>query len=77
MVVLDVALEVSGQVVDARGEDRNLDFRRAGIAGLGGIFRNERGLALSRNRHRVILSKRGFRIGLAGMSSSKVGCQGI
>src|SRR5690606_21102468 len=35
MVVLLVVLEVLGQVADALGKDRHLDFRRAGVA-LGG-----------------------------------------
>ena len=32
MVVLRVGLEVLGQVVDALGKDRDLDFRRTGVA---------------------------------------------
>src|SRR5262245_58698752 len=61
MVILAVALEVLGEVGDALGEDCNLHFRRTGIPGLGGIFGDERGLALSSNRHRAILSNRGVR----------------
>ena len=32
MVVLRVGLEMLGQVVDALGEDRDLDFGRTGVA---------------------------------------------
>src|SRR3569623_648196 len=60
MVILGVGLEVLGQVVDACAEDRNLDFGRAGIVRLGGIFLNERSLALGRDRHRMILSNGGI-----------------
>jgi hypothetical protein len=37
MVVLVVRLEVSGQRVDAAGEDRDLDFRRTRVVGLAGV----------------------------------------
>ena len=37
MVVLVVALEVLGQVADALGEDRDLDFRAAGVALVAGV----------------------------------------
>ena len=86
VVVLDVALEVPGQVDDALGEDRDLHFGGAGVAGLGGVFLDERVLALSGDRHRSILVvRRGRRArtgrecasherraGRAGMSSSTV-----
>ena len=52
MVVLAVTLEVFGEVGDALGEDRDLDFRRAGVALFGGVFIDERGLALGSDRHR-------------------------
>src|SRR5664279_3747567 len=57
MVILAVELEVLGQVVDALRQDRDLNFRRAGIVGFGGIFFDERRFTLRRNRHRMILSK--------------------
>ena len=56
MVVLLVALEVFGQIVDPLGEDRNLDFRLTGVAFNGCVFLDEFGLALCSDRHRVILS---------------------
>src|SRR6185369_284978 len=52
MVVLDVRLEMVGQVVDALRQDRYLHFRRPGIAGLLGIRLDHFGLAAARNRHR-------------------------
>src|SRR6185503_9526414 len=60
MVILAVGLEVLGEVVDAFRQDRNLHFGRTGVALLGGIFVDERGLALGRDRHRMILSSGGF-----------------
>src|ERR1044071_1149444 len=45
MVVLRMALEVLGQVVDALREDRDLDFRRTGVARTTGMFLDQRGLA--------------------------------
>ena len=41
MVVLRVRLEMVGQVIDAFGEDRDLDFRRTGVAFLGRVLRND------------------------------------
>src|SRR6185437_4906129 len=60
MVVLAVNLEVLGEIVDAFTEDRNLHLGRTGVALLGGIFGDERALALGRDRHRMILSNGGF-----------------
>src|SRR5690606_12908454 len=57
VVVLLVALEVFGEVGDALGEDGDLHFRRAGVVGLGRVFLNQSGFALSSNRHRTVLSK--------------------
>ncbi|EGE57190.1 hypothetical protein RHECNPAF_470080 [Rhizobium etli CNPAF512] len=59
MVILLVVLEVFGQVVDALGQDRDLDFRRTGIAFGGCVFLDQRSLALSSDRHRMVLSMRG------------------
>ena len=53
MIVLRVALEVLGEVGDALGEDRDLDFGRAGVALALRMFLDERLLALRGNRHRV------------------------
>ena len=51
MVVLVVVLEVLGQVTDALGEDRDLDFGRTGVAlGLGVVLDNLR-LCFGGNRH--------------------------
>ncbi|MNG36637.1 hypothetical protein D3C84_1237320 [compost metagenome] len=52
MVVLDVALEVFGQIVDAFRQDRDLDFRRPGVATLGGISLDEFRFTCGRDRHR-------------------------
>src|SRR5215204_1500571 len=82
MVVLGVGLEVLGQVVDAFGQDCDLDLGRPGVAGLMPMFLDERGLALRRDRHRasflVGVRRRPARgpsaseSGRAGMSSSAV-----
>src|SRR5665213_2000061 len=52
MVVLDVGLEMLGEIVDAFGKDRHLNFGRSGIAGLVGERSNNFGLAAGGNRHR-------------------------
>src|SRR3712207_349307 len=57
MVVLRVGLEVLGQVVDALGEDRDLDFGRTGVRGPAGIVADDGLLAFGSNRHRPFLSK--------------------
>ncbi len=69
VVVLGVRLEVAGQVVDALGEDRDLDFRLAGVVRLGGMLFHERGLALGSDRHRLILR---LGVDLAGASRDVV-----
>src|SRR6478736_6562147 len=51
MVVLVVLLEVLGQVADALGEDRDLDFGGAGIALRLGVAGNDFLLLLGGNRH--------------------------
>src|SRR6185503_3579694 len=53
MVVLDVALEMLGEIGDPLGEDRDLDLRRAGIAARRGVFLDQCLLTLGRDRHRV------------------------
>src|SRR6204780_3544491 len=52
MVVLDVSFEVAGQVGDALGENRNLNFGRPGVADFQTILIDKCGLALGRDRHR-------------------------
>src|SRR5262245_65968717 len=56
MVVLDVALEVLGQIVDAFRKNGHLHLRRSGVAGLGRIGLDDFRLACGRNRHRAFLS---------------------
>src|SRR5216683_3068854 len=58
MIVLHVRLEVPGQVVDAFRQDRDLNLRRAGIAGLDGISLDDFRFAFGGNRHRQTLSLR-------------------
>src|SRR6185312_10648076 len=53
MIVLGVALEMLGKVVDALGQNRDLDFGRAGVALATCMFLDERLLALRGNRHRA------------------------
>src|SRR6266571_419112 len=55
MVVLDVGLEMLGQARNALREDRDLDFRRTGVAGFGGIILDDFRLAAGRQRHRASL----------------------
>src|SRR3974390_906398 len=52
IVVLGVRLKVPGQIVDAFGEDRHLNFRRPRVARLLGEFLDHFSLAAGRNRHR-------------------------
>src|SRR5262249_24875581 len=52
MVVLDVSLEMLGEIVDPFGEDRHVHLRRTRIAGLRCISLDDFGLAFVRNRHR-------------------------
>src|SRR5260370_29887453 len=56
MIVLHVGFEMSGEVVDAFRQDRNLDLGRAGVAGLVGIGLDDFRFAFCGNRHRQILS---------------------
>ena len=44
MVVLRVALEMLGQIVDALRQDRDLDFGRTGVALVAGMFLDQRSL---------------------------------
>src|SRR5690606_21965798 len=64
MVVLRVGLEVLGQIVDPLGQNGDLHLGGAGIACLLGEFFHQRGLALSRNRHRLSFQL-GLRVDLA------------
>src|SRR5690606_30675409 len=43
VVVLLVVLEMAGQIIDTLGQDRDLDFRRAGVAFLRGVFLDQSG----------------------------------
>jgi hypothetical protein len=52
MVVFDMRLEVFRQIVDPLGEQRNLDFGRAGIAGFGAVRFDDFRLTRGRYRHR-------------------------
>src|SRR5579871_5120903 len=56
MVVLDVALEMFGQVANAFRQDRNLNLRRTRVAGLGGTCLDDFRFAFGGNRHRQTLS---------------------
>src|SRR3978361_1199462 len=56
MIVLHVGFEMSGEVVDAFRQDRNLDLGRAGVAGLVGIGLDDFAFVFCVNRHRQILS---------------------
>src|SRR5436190_24142639 len=51
MVVLVVALEVLGQVADALGEDRDLDFRAAGVVLVAGVVLDDLLLLFGGDRH--------------------------
>src|SRR5690606_4741149 len=53
MVVLRVALEVFGKIDDTLGKNRDLHFRRTGVAVLAGKFLDQLSFALRRNRHRA------------------------
>src|SRR5208283_2704623 len=80
VVVLHMGLEMVGQIGDPLSEDRDLDFRRPGVADLQGILVDERRLALGGNRHRAVpcsFGGAGTRLiieesGRAGMSSRSV-----
>src|SRR5919108_5787744 len=52
VVVLDVALEMLGEIGDALRQDRHLYLRRARIAGFRSMSLDQFGFAFSRNRHR-------------------------
>ena len=51
MVVLGVGLEMFGQVVDALGEDRDLNFRGAGVCFVLLVVADEGGLLVFRQCH--------------------------
>src|SRR5450432_519594 len=56
MIVLHVGFEVPGEVIDAFRQDRDLNLRRAGIAGLVGIRLDDFRFSLCGNRDRQTLS---------------------
>src|SRR5215510_6781141 len=73
MIILDVTLEVLGQIVDAFRKNGHLHLRRSSVAGLGRIGLDDFRLACGCDRHRVFLfSYDAQRCGLARMSSSAV-----
>src|SRR5665213_1466696 len=49
MIVLGVRLEVFGEIGDALGQDRDLDFRRTGIVLAGSVFGDDFFLAFRSN----------------------------
>src|SRR3546814_3047294 len=51
VIVLCVRLEMRGQRVDAVGQDRDLHFRRSGVALVAGMVLDDFGFALGGNRH--------------------------
>src|SRR5579864_5863140 len=55
MVVLRVCLQMLGQLLDARGEERNLDFRGAAIRRGPGVSLNNLPLAGDLEGHQVLL----------------------
>src|ERR1700722_8650452 len=63
MVILHVALEMPGEVIDAFRQDRTLHLRGAGVAGLVGIRLDDFRFAFCGNRHRQTLPS--LRAGLA------------
>src|SRR5665647_1553175 len=63
MIVLHVGFEMSGEVIDAFRQDRNLNLGRAGVAGLVGIRLDDFRFTFGGNRHRQTLSL--LRAGLA------------
>src|ERR1700730_16431845 len=63
MIVLHVGFEMSGEVIDAFRQDRDLNLGRAGVAGLVGIRLDDFRFAFGGNRHRQTLSL--LRAGLA------------
>src|SRR5215510_13316557 len=54
MVVIQVGLEVLGQIVDAFRKHCHLHLRRPGVAGLGRKGLDDFRLTCGRNRHRVV-----------------------
>src|SRR5271165_3926363 len=54
VVVLNMSLEVVGQIGDSLGENGDLNLWRTGVADLHGVLVDERGLALGGDRHRVV-----------------------
>src|SRR5689334_25020215 len=53
MEILLVALQVFRQILDPLGEDRDLNFRGAGVVGALGVFLDDFRFPLCGNRHRV------------------------
>jgi hypothetical protein len=55
VVVFLVALEVFGQRGNPRRQDRNLNFRRAGVVLFGRVFLDQAGFFFDGDRHRDLL----------------------
>jgi len=55
VIVVLVVLEVFGQVGNALGQDRDLDFGRPGVAFLDPVFLDEFGFSFRRDLHRGLL----------------------
>jgi hypothetical protein len=55
VVVLEVQLEVRREFIDARGEQRNLNFGAAGVGGAAGVSLDDFGHGGSGKRHEVSL----------------------
>src|ERR1700704_1784843 len=58
MIVFHVRLEMIGQIVDPFGQDRDLNLRRPGVAGLLRMRLDDFSFTFGRNRHRQIPSWR-------------------
>src|SRR6476660_8953560 len=58
MVVLGKTLEMLGQLLDPLGQERDLDFRRAGVTFLGGVAGDDLLLCFPRERHSFLRTRR-------------------
>src|SRR5262245_36210412 len=67
MVVLGKSLEMLGQLLDPLGQERDLDFRRAGVTFLGGVAGDDLLLCFPRERHSFLRTRR-YTVGLPAMT---------
>jgi hypothetical protein len=58
MVIFSMRLEMTGQIIDARSQQGDLNFRRTGISGCTLVILNNLGLLGSRNTHLVTLQQK-------------------